>query len=162
MEIYIVSGEGTGSTLLSAFDTALSDAGVLNYNLIYLSSVIPPNSEIVHIDQFEPNPNDFGKRLYAVHAEIRSNNVGNYIGAAIGWLQYEDNRGLFVEHSVEADSEMQVNLLLKEKVESSLLDLCRNRGLTHTADEFNFSAKICKVETNTCALMLAVYKAEDW
>ncbi|HTO01714.1 MAG TPA: pyruvoyl-dependent arginine decarboxylase, partial [Microthrixaceae bacterium] len=40
-----VSGSvGHGPTSLSAFDSALAGAGVSNFNLIRLSSVIPPNS----------------------------------------------------------------------------------------------------------------------
>ena len=34
MKIKVVTGVGIGRTLLSAFDTALKDAGVCNYNLI--------------------------------------------------------------------------------------------------------------------------------
>ena len=37
---------GTGRTLLAAFDDALLAAGVANFNLITLSSVIPPGSSI--------------------------------------------------------------------------------------------------------------------
>ena len=46
MTIYIASGVGIGKTPLSAFDAALKDAGVYNFNLITLSSVIPPKSVI--------------------------------------------------------------------------------------------------------------------
>ena len=45
--ITITKGAGFGSYEKSAFDAALDDAGVANYNLIRLSSVIPPNSDIV-------------------------------------------------------------------------------------------------------------------
>jgi pyruvoyl-dependent arginine decarboxylase len=50
MEIPIVAGFGRGETGLSAFDAALGDSGVLNYNLIRLSSVIPPCSTVVEDD----------------------------------------------------------------------------------------------------------------
>jgi arginine decarboxylase len=42
MQIHVSSGRGEGPTPLAAFDAALRDAGVSNYNLIALSSVIPP------------------------------------------------------------------------------------------------------------------------
>ncbi len=42
MKIHIGTSIGTGETELSAFDTALYNAGIANYNLLYLSSVIPP------------------------------------------------------------------------------------------------------------------------
>lgn len=47
MEIQISTGIGIGPTQLSAFDSALNNAGVANYNLLKLSSVIPPKSKIV-------------------------------------------------------------------------------------------------------------------
>ena len=40
--IVLSTGLGVGPTALAAFDAALLDAGVANYNLICLSSVIPP------------------------------------------------------------------------------------------------------------------------
>ena len=42
MKIRLSSGRGEGPTPLAAFDAALLDAGVSNYNLLPLSSVIPP------------------------------------------------------------------------------------------------------------------------
>ncbi len=46
MRIDIVWGESEGKTLLSAFDRALLNAGIHNFNLIPLNSVIPPQSVI--------------------------------------------------------------------------------------------------------------------
>jgi arginine decarboxylase len=46
LRIQIATGTGAGPTPLGAFDAALLDAGVANYNLICLSSVIPPASAI--------------------------------------------------------------------------------------------------------------------
>jgi arginine decarboxylase len=44
--IQVTTGTGEGPTPLAAFDAALLDAGVANYNLICLSSVIPEASVI--------------------------------------------------------------------------------------------------------------------
>lgn len=41
LDICLSSGTGEGPTPLAAFDAALPDAGVANYNLLCLSSVIP-------------------------------------------------------------------------------------------------------------------------
>ena len=46
LEIKVVCGVGSGRTILSSFDSALKDAGVYNYNLITLSSIIPPGSKV--------------------------------------------------------------------------------------------------------------------
>ena len=46
MEINVVNGVGEGQTELSAFDAALKDSGVYNYNIMYLSSVIPAGAVV--------------------------------------------------------------------------------------------------------------------
>jgi len=46
MEIVLTSAIGSGKTSLSAFDDALFKAGMGNYNLIRLSSIIPKNAKI--------------------------------------------------------------------------------------------------------------------
>lgn len=83
MNIYISSGKGQGKTLLSAFDAALFDAGVSNYNLLVLSSIIPPGS-VIKQQKYKTPDNEYGHRLYVVMSENRSRESGRYIGAAIG------------------------------------------------------------------------------
>lgn len=39
----LVSGIGTDSHAISSFDSALLDAGIGNYNLVRVSSILPPN-----------------------------------------------------------------------------------------------------------------------
>jgi arginine decarboxylase len=50
MTIHIASGVGTGPTKMAAFDSALQAAGAANYNLIRLSSIVPPGSRIIELD----------------------------------------------------------------------------------------------------------------
>ncbi len=92
MNISVVSGHGEGKTTLSAFDAALSSAGVYNYNLIKLSSIIPPASIVKKIDSFDSPNSEYGDRLYVVMAEYRSQEVGKYIAAGFGWYHYDVGR----------------------------------------------------------------------
>lgn len=46
MEIVLTGVIGSGKNSLSAFDDALFKAGMGNYNLIKLSSIIPKNTKI--------------------------------------------------------------------------------------------------------------------
>lgn len=39
----LVAGSGTDDYMISSFDSALLDAGVGNYNLVRVSSILPPN-----------------------------------------------------------------------------------------------------------------------
>src|SRR3954468_23897941 len=67
LNISIRTGVGSGRTLLSAFDHALLGAGVGDFNLVTLSSVIPTASRIRHVDS--ELPGGHGDLLFCVRAE---------------------------------------------------------------------------------------------
>ena len=105
--IQVTSSVGYASTTLAAFDRALLDCGVGNFNLLRLSSVIPPDTDVVTGSGPADVLGDWGDRLYVVMAEQRTERVGRQAWAGIGWVQHEETgRGLFVEH--EGFSEDQV------------------------------------------------------
>src|SRR5579884_3429211 len=107
MKIYLSTGLGNGPTKLAAFDAALSDAGVANYNLLRLSSVIPPKADIKEFPDGLPadlRPGEWGDRLYVVMAEKRVDTPNVEAWAGIGWVQdKETGKGLFVEHEGESE-----------------------------------------------------------
>lgn len=162
MKIYITSGEGHGSTLISAFDFALKDAGVYNYNLIPLSSIIPPHSEI-KTERFKAKKDEYGHRLYVVKAEMRSREVGKHVGAAVGWYQLEDGRGVFVEHETIGNTKEIVEANLVEDVTNSIVDLCYARDYQVKKNKISMKLSVTSVvDSAACALVLAVYKAVGW
>jgi pyruvoyl-dependent arginine decarboxylase len=98
MNITICSGTGSGPNELLAFDTALLNAGIIDYNLIYLSSSIPAGSTIQR-KTFHASPDEIGHKLYVVIAKQIEIIPGMAAWAGIGWTQEEKHgRGLFVEH----------------------------------------------------------------
>lgn len=163
MDIYVISGEGHGSTLLSAFDAALKDAGVYNYNLLQLSSIIPPNSKI-KIKKLKENIDEYGHKLYVVKAEKRSRETGKYVGAAIGWYQYDDGRGVFVEHEEIGQTKEAVESSLMDSVNKSIIDLCTARDIKFRKSKMGIKLSIVEVKDSaaSCALVVAVYKSEGW
>lgn len=162
MVIYVTSGIGEGKTPLSAFDAALKDAGVHNFNLIILSSVIPPKS-VIKLRKFKAKSEDWGSKLYVVKAEIRSRQSGMYIGAALGWYQIEDGRGVFVEHEEIGETREAVESSLQQEVHNSLHDLCRIRQLPVVERKLKMKMCVTRVtDQPTSALVIAVYKSEGW
>jgi len=162
MKIYITTGVGFGKTPLSAFDGALADAGVMNFNLLTLSSVIPPMTTIVH-EKMPVEDGEWGNKLYCVKAEMRSRQSGRFIGAALGWYQLEDGRGVFVEHEETGEVESSVEADLREEVKRSIMDLCKNRGLEFDEDKLGIKIKTTQVkEQPASVLVVAAYKSEDW
>jgi len=105
--IRIVSGTGTGPTELAAYDTALADAGIHNYNLITVSSMIPMGSRIEVLDS-APDLGPAGEKLTVVEA-CKTVEADATACAALGWTLDDADRGLFYEASgtdLEAVEEM--------------------------------------------------------
>jgi arginine decarboxylase len=65
--IPITSGVGRGRTKLAAFDAALFDAVIANYNLLHLISIIPDGFTPV-VRKLDQNAVEYGFRLYVVLA----------------------------------------------------------------------------------------------
>jgi arginine decarboxylase len=160
MKIHLSSGIGTGPTKLSAFDSALNHAGIANYNLIRLSSVIPPETEItVHKDDSIPAeimPGGWGDRLYVVMAEQREHIPNAEAWAGIGWVQEKvSGKGLFVEH--EGHSEAKV----RRDIQQSLEALMATRNVDFGKINMEVVGRTCTSHP-VCAMVVAVYQASDW
>jgi arginine decarboxylase len=161
MKLVLCTKLGTGRTELSAFDAALVAAGIGNYNLLPLSSVIPPGTDLVEQNVYDAPIDTFGQRLYVVRAEQRSSVLGEWVGAGIGWTQMDDDRGWFVEHEVVASDRAGAERDLNALIEDSLLDLCEHRGLP--APKVHSMATVAQVvEQPVCALAVAIYASEAW
>jgi arginine decarboxylase len=163
MRIAIVSGIGEGQTLLSSFDAALHRCGVGNYNLLVLSSVIPPRSRIETGRPHQPGGDEHGHRLYVVKAESRSARRGEAVAAGIGWYQWGDGRGVFVEHEAHGDDEAAVAAAVSSLLRASLRDLCATRRIAFDECAIGALAVSATVrERPTTALVVAVFRAEGW
>lgn len=157
MNINIATGTGTGPTELSAFDAALNDAGVANYNLLCLSSVLPPGSDVVvHYSALKDVPGDWGDRLYIVMAEQRVSTPGSEAWAGIGWVQDKvTKKGLFVEH--EGFSETAV----RSDIKNSLKALMKTRGIDFGDINMVVKGGSC-TDVPFCAMVVAVYESAAW
>ena len=157
MLIKVSAGYGSGPTKLSAFDAALNDAGVANYNIIRLSSVIPPNTKIeVSEKALTKLPGDWGDRLYVVMAEERVDTPNVEAWAGIGGVQdKKTGKGLFVEH--EGNSEKSV----RSDISQSLEALMATRNVDFGDIHMEVTGVTCKHHP-VCAMVVAVYQASDW
>lgn len=156
MTIQIASGTGKGHTKLAAFDAALHVAGVANYNLIKLSSIVPPGSEIKAATPIAAQPGKWGDRLYVVMADMRVDTPNMEAWAAIGWVQdKKTGKGLFVEH--EGTNEKSV----RRDVKASLEALQGIRRVDFGPIHIEVIGRICTHEP-VCALVVAVFQASDW
>jgi arginine decarboxylase len=119
MRIDIVWGKSEGKTLLSAFDRALLNAGIHNFNLIPLSSVIPPQS-VIHETGTYTSSDRVGEILYVVISSLSSHKSNALISAGLGWVQTQEG-GLLIESKGEfsrEECEEEIRVGLTEMMEA--------------------------------------------
>jgi arginine decarboxylase len=153
LDITVRTAVGEGRTLLSAFDRALLGAGVGNYNLIPLSSVIPPHSTVTVVgDRVEGG---HGDRLYCVQSVAYADHPGEVVSAGLGWSIHPEIGGLFVEHhGGSAES-------VEEQIRLSLEDMAEGRGVDFGVIDSAVVSVHC-TDRPVCALAIAAYAVTDW
>ncbi len=156
MIIRITKGTGESKTRKSAFDHALFDAGISNYNIIKLSSVIPNNCDIVE-EKVEPREDEHGHRLYVVMAEGYQTQPGKKVVAGLGWVKanHKSGRGIFIE-STGTD---------RVDVERSIIESIKSMQSYRPDEHGEIMTKLAEVECKgdvACAIVAAVYKSEGW
>jgi arginine decarboxylase len=142
---------------MAAFDAALQDAGVGNFNLVQLTSVIPTGSTIHDIGEGPATVRgEWGDRLYVVVAEGHADRPGDEAWAGLGWVQQEGSRkGLFAEHSASSEAGVQSDIT---NTITAMTDRRR--------DDFGpigrrIRGTVC-VEAPVCALVVAVFEPQAW
>ena len=84
--IHVAGGVDVGPTEMSAYDAALADANLHNYNLITVSSVIPADATLEIVDK-APDLGPAGNRLTVVQGKVVAEPDTNceQITTGIGW-----------------------------------------------------------------------------
>ena len=100
--VQVISGVATGPTAIASYDAALADTGVHNYNLLTLSSVVPPDADVEVRDEAS-DLGPVGGKLTVVQARATVEGTGRAT-AALGWTR-EGARGpgVFYETGGEFD-----------------------------------------------------------
>ena len=93
MKVSLTKGASEGPTKLNAFDNALLDADIGNVNLIPVSSMLPPNSQVIPMPKLKP-----GEMTNCVLSHQYSDNPGDEISAVIAFAQAEE-KGCVIETS---------------------------------------------------------------
>ena len=146
--IHVVGGTGTAPTEKAAYDAALADANLHNYNLVPVSSVVPADAEVVRVDD-APDLGPAGNRLNVVQAKASA--VGpETVAAGIGWTT-GPGPGLFYEADAESESDVQARL-------ETGLDAGRAlRDWSFDHEETLIEAAEAAPGEHTCVVVLAAY-----
>jgi arginine decarboxylase len=113
-KVAATAGSAEGGTALNAFDNALLAAGIGNVNLVKVSSIVPPDVDIVDLPQIKP-----GSIVPTAYAAMTSETPGETIAAAVGYALPEDRTkaGVIMEYHDRTDrpaAERAVRAMLAE------------------------------------------------
>lgn len=167
----VLSATASAGTPLAAFHRALVAVGLGHYNLVRLSSVIPPGTEVgagrLSGAQALPpawqgaRPRDFvdgrrGDRLYCVYAEARVDVPGRQAWAGVGWVQRTDGEGgYFVEHEATTPE------AVLHGIRTSLADMVAVEAADFEPPQWVLEGVTCEDEP-VCALVVVPYVAVPW
>jgi len=157
MNLLVTGGTGAGPTKLAAFDAALLNAGVANFNLIGLSSIIPEGAVVREmLPNEKPIPGRWGDRLYVVMAQQRVDTPNAEAWAGIGWAQdKKTGQGMFVEH--QGPNEKSV----RKDIKATLRALFSARKMKIGRVHMEVHGTVCTAEP-VCAIAVAVFEPESW
>ncbi|MDO5851655.1 MAG: arginine decarboxylase, pyruvoyl-dependent [Methanobacteriaceae archaeon] len=135
MKISLTAGKSEGPTKLNAFDNALTDAKIGDVNLIPVSSMLPPNTQIINMPHLDP-----GAMTNCVLSHQHSNTPGDKISAVLSIAQAKE-MGCVTEISgtniplkeLEKESKFMVEYMM-EKRNLEMLNL-QTISKTHTVKE---------------------------
>ncbi|MBM3247114.1 arginine decarboxylase, pyruvoyl-dependent [Candidatus Pacearchaeota archaeon] len=98
-KIFFTKGVGVHKDKLASFETALRNAGIEKFNLVYVSSILPPNCKIISKEEglglLKP-----GQIVFCVMARNETCEPNRLISSAIGAALPKDtnNYGYLSEH----------------------------------------------------------------
>lgn len=157
LAIRVSKGSGAGPTRLAAFDAALFTAGVAGYNIIRLSSVIPPYALVREVPAQEQVQGGEGDVAYCVYAAAYASKPGQQAWAGVAWAvgPHQSGAGLFVEHAASSES------MVRRELDVTIRAMSLIRGNQHQMAGQTVSSAVC-VDDPVCAVVIATYGTADW
>ena len=165
-KVFFTKGEGYHKSKLAAFEEALRDAGIEKYNLVNVSSILPPYCiEIQREDglkQLRP-----GQIVFAVMARSNSNEFNRLICASIGVAKPADkgHYGYLSEHHTfgvkpEKAGETAEDLAAEMLATTLGIEFDPDANYDEKREVFKMGGKI--VETKNITAHATVRKENEW
>ena len=156
LKIFLTKGYGKGVTKQGAYCQALEQAGLINLNLIKLSSVLPHNCEIIDKKPQFSN-DDYGKKLYVILSEVRTSKVNESVCAGVGWMLEVGGKGNGLVIQIEGKNKKEV----EGKINLSLDEIAKSSNRKYEKVRIVTKEIICR-EKSVCSLVALVFKLEGW
>ncbi len=156
MLISVFAAASSGPTQIAAFDRALHVGNIADQNLIRLSSIVPPGSQIVR-GPAGTKDHSVGDRLYCVMAESRSATRAAEAWAGLSWAMDEGGLGgVFVEAEGESEA------VVRNDLSRSMRALIANRQEWVVSETDTEVIGIACQDEPVCALVVAIFASVSW
>ncbi len=129
-KVFFTRGRGVHKEELVSFEMALRNAGIAPFNLVYVSSIMPPDAEIVSREEGLACLNP-GEIVYCVMARESSNVPCQKISAAIGLAVpaiHDRQHGYISEHHCIGMSEKACGEYAEELARTMLYTIMQSSG----------------------------------
>lgn len=105
--VYLTSATGSGKHQISAFDAALRNAGIGDFNLIRVTSIVPPGVPLVRHDPLRTDVRGLGRMLPAVYEKVacREQDDCHTVGVGVGFPEDPSRTGVIFTDSIEGDAD---------------------------------------------------------
>ena len=132
--MFLTKGVGYHKNELTSFELALRMAGISSYNLVKVSSIIPPNCRIVSKNEGITKLS-YGEIVFVVMSENKTNEAGRLLSSSIGMAipnndYYKDMHGYLAEYNAFGlDKEEAGNMA--ERIASTMLLTIMGYNIDH-------------------------------
>ena len=165
-KVFFVCGKGFHKSKLTAFEEALREAGIEKYNIVNVSSILPPYCIEINredgLKQLRP-----GQIIYAVLARVTSNEYNRLICASIGVAKPADKEhyGYLSEHhsfgvKPEKVGEIAEDLAAEMLATTLGIPFDPNANYDEKREVFKMGGKI--VETKNITAYATVQEEDEW
>lgn len=156
-KVFFTKGVGKHKDELQSFELALKDAGISQYNLVYVSSILPPHCQIMTKDEgnqlLQP-----GQIVYCVMSRNNTNEPNRLIGASVGAAIPKDENayGYISEHHSYGMSKEKVSDIAERLAATMLartlgldVEVNKSEEWSELKKEYKMSGLIVKTYSTT-------------
>jgi arginine decarboxylase len=162
-KVFFTSGVGQDKKELYSFESALREAGIAQFNLVQVSSILPPNCEEISKEEGLGILKQFpGSIIFVVLARHSSNEKNRLISASVGVAKPRDSYsyGYLSEHHAFGQDSDEAGTFSEELAASMLastlgIQFDVNSNYDEKKEIFRMSDKIVETKNITSSAIVA-------
>ena len=162
---FFTRGVGHHKNKLQSFELALREAGIEKQNLVYVSSIYPPNCEMVTVEEGVRNL-QAGQITFCVMARNQTNEKGRIVGSAVGMAfpANKEHYGYISEHTAFGQDQHEIGDYAEDLASTMLastlgVDFDPEIGYDERREVYLMSGKIISSASCPC---VATGQANMW